>query len=238
MIKRAPIIALIGSDGSGKTTTGSALLEWMRRDRPVAFCHLGKQTGSVGRLIARLPFVGKRADRRITQTTDKTRSSGRTKLLPALIMFLFSMRRVLRFRRMLKLHRQGLVVLTDRYPQIAIPSGLDGPAMTFSADNSRIVQALAILERGLYAWMASYEPDLVIRLNVDVATAAARKPDHNMKSLSRKIADVPRLSFGNAPILDLDSTEPFETMILKAEAAIADVLRHHDSVALESKSSC
>jgi len=61
----APLIAIVGSDGSGKSTVGLALLAWMQTQRPTAFCHLGKQTGNIGRAIARLPFVGASADRKI-----------------------------------------------------------------------------------------------------------------------------------------------------------------------------
>ncbi|NHN87782.1 nucleoside/nucleotide kinase family protein [Acetobacter conturbans] len=238
MTPRGPIIALVGADGSGKTTTGSALLSWMRQDRPVEFCHLGKQTGNWGRAIARLPLMGSRMDRRIVQTTDKARTSGKTRFFPALIIFILSMRRVIRFRRMLKLNRQGLAILTDRYPQVVVPGPMDGPGLVFSEENSGVVQALACLERGLYAWMASYRPDLVIRLNVDLQTAIARKPDHRRASLERKIADVPQIDFGGAPILDLDATEPSATVISKAEAAIADVLQRHDSQKLEPSCSC
>lgn len=228
MPTHAPIIAIIGSDGSGKTTTGSALFQWMRCDRKVAFCHLGKQTGSVGRMIASIPLVGSYADRRISHATEQTRLAAKTRLAPALVAFMFSMRRVSRFWRMLKLHRKEITVLTDRYPQIAVAGGLDGPALTFLPDNSRIVQELAALEGRLYEWMARHAPDLVIRLNVDLDTAISRKPDHRRSTLARKIADLPNLSFGTPPILDLDSTEPFDIMIAKAKGAITAIFNHQD----------
>lgn len=78
--------------------------------------------------------------------------------------------------------------------------GLDGPALTFSPENGCVVHMLTALERRLYAWMAHYTPDLVIRLNVDLETVASRKPDHKRSTLARKITDVPILSFGEAPI--------------------------------------
>ncbi|MFT8563426.1 MAG: hypothetical protein ABF742_01810, partial [Acetobacter orientalis] len=39
--RKTPVIALVGSDGSGKTTVGEALLAWMREQTPTQFCHLG-----------------------------------------------------------------------------------------------------------------------------------------------------------------------------------------------------
>ncbi|BCK77391.1 hypothetical protein AA0242T_2825 [Acetobacter aceti NRIC 0242] len=222
-----PIIAVVGSDGSGKSTVGTALLAWMRETQPTALCHLGKQSGELGRAIARLPFVGKRADRRIIKVTSSARQNRRIRFFPALVMFALSMRRVIRFRRMLRLHRQGVCILTDRYPQVAVPGPMDGPSLTFSPRNSAVVQFLTIQERGLYDWMASTVPDLVIRLNVDLETAVSRKPDHRLTSLERKIADVPKLSFNGAPILDLDATEPLNVVLEKAKNAITEALIRH-----------
>lgn len=68
--------------------------------------------------------------------------------------------------------------------------------------------------------MTSYRPDLVIRLNVDLETAYARKPDHRYESLARKIAAVPQLSYRGAPIVDLDSREPLEQVIAQAKEAV------------------
>ena len=73
--------------------------------------------------------------------------------------------------------------------------------------------------------MEGYPPDIVIRLNVDLATAMARKPDHRPASLAAKIHDVPRLTFNGARIVDLDATQPLDGVIEQAKAAIAAVLR-------------
>ena len=72
--------------------------------------------------------------------------------------------------------------------------------------------------------MASYVPDLVIRLNVDLETAFARKPDHKYESLRQKVAATPKLKFNGAKIVDLSSLDPLETVIAQAKAAIAEML--------------
>ncbi|MFT8945217.1 MAG: nucleoside triphosphate hydrolase [Acetobacter aceti] len=232
------IIAVVGSDGSGKSTVGTELLAWMRKTQPTALCHLGKQSGELGRAIARLPFVGKKADRRIVKVTSGARQNRKIGFFPAVVMFALSMRRVIRFRRMLRLHRQGVCILTDRYPQVAVPGPMDGPSLTFSPRNSSVVQFLTMQERGLYDWMASYVPDLVIRLNVDLETAISRKPDHRQASLERKIADVPRLSFNGAPILDLDATEPLDVVLEKARNGIREAIIRHQTQATDGQPAC
>jgi hypothetical protein len=72
--------------------------------------------------------------------------------------------------------------------------------------------------------MASFVPDLVIRLNVDVETALARKPDHGADLLEAKVAVTPLLKFNGARIVDLDATMPYAEELALAKKAIADVL--------------
>ena len=226
----APLIAIVGSDGSGKSTVGLALLAWMQTQRPTAFCHLGKQTGNIGRAIARLPFVGASADRKIVSRSSKARDEKGAGALVSLIIFVLSMRRVFRFLRMRRLHRKGIAILTDRYPQAGVPGPMDGPGLVARNPSGFIARFLTRREQGLYDWMSEYVPDLVIRLNIDLETALLRKPDHRYESLQRKISDVPRLTFNGAPVLELDSTEPLETVLEKARIAISDVLKQYHEV--------
>jgi thymidylate kinase len=82
-------------------------------------------------------------------------------------------------------------------------------------------------EQAAFAWMASYRPDLVIRLNVDLDTACARKPDHRREQLQRKIVVTPRLSYNGAPIVDVDAARSLDEVSAAAEAAAARVLSQH-----------
>lgn len=72
--------------------------------------------------------------------------------------------------------------------------------------------------------MASHKPDLVIKLNVDLDVACARKPDHKRESLERKIAITPQLTFGGAQLVDIDANQPLEKVLIDAEKAITDFM--------------
>lgn len=219
----AMLIAIVGSDGSGKSTVANALLEWMQAQRPTELHHLGKQTGHIGRAIARWPLVGRRLDKTIVRKAGIAPDTDAPDTLASLVIFAFSMRRVNRFRRMLAARRRGIAILSDRFPQSAVPGPMDGPGLS-RAGPGIVPQTLARRERAHYAWMEQVRPDLVLRLIVDLPTAMARKPDHRPSSLQTKIADLPRLTFNGARIVDIDATLPLNEVIAQAKAAIVDVL--------------
>ena len=94
----APLIALVGSDGAGKSTVGTELLSWMQAQRPTELCHLGKQTGNIARAISRWPIFGQRFDRVLNDKTKEAEAPTGPSTGIAIIIYLLSMRRVRRFR--------------------------------------------------------------------------------------------------------------------------------------------
>lgn len=214
-----PLIAVVGCDGSGKSTLTEALCQWMNDIQPTRICHLGKQSGNIGRAIARLPLLGGKLDKSIQTRAKKAQSDKGPGLLPALVIYAFSMRRVRRFRRMMQLRAQGYVIIADRFPQLHIPGPMDGLGLA-NAPSTGPVGMLSRRERKLYEAMVANRPDLVLRLNVPLDVAVARKPDHRVSSLRRKIADVPNLTFEGAPIVELDARQPLEQVLAQAQAAI------------------
>ncbi|PKM08078.1 MAG: ATP-binding protein [Gammaproteobacteria bacterium HGW-Gammaproteobacteria-4] len=223
-----PLIAVIGCDGSGKSTVSAEVLAWASRFGPAAAAHLGKQAGTVGRAVERWPLVGAWLGRVIKRKTDSTRAQRDKKapgLLTALVLTVFSLRAARRFRRMMALRRQGLIIVTDRYPQLDVPGSYDGTGLSVTASGSAIVRWLARRERANHERMTSHRPDLVLRLNVDLDTACARKPDHRRELLAEKIAATPLLKFNGAPIVDIDGTQPLDEVLAAARAAVTKALR-------------
>ena len=223
----SPLIAIIGCDGSGKSTVSEEILNWVQGYGPAVAAHLGKQSGNIGRAIAQLPLIGSLLDKFIARKTDSTRAQREKKtpgLLVALIIYAFSLRRLRRFKRMMAQRHQGLIIVTDRYPQLEFPGAYDGTGLSVTAPGNWFVRWLARRERVLYEWMTSYRPDLVIRLNVDLDTACARKPDHRRELLRDKVAITPQLTFNGAPIVEIDSTQPLAQVLAEAKAAVAKTL--------------
>lgn len=117
-----PLIAVIGSDGSGKSTVCEHLITVVEKYGAAERVHLGKQAGNVGRAVTKLPLMGKSLHKTIERNQVKQQKIVRP--VPALVITAFVARRLLRFRHMLACRRRGLIVLTDRYPQDQIPRRL------------------------------------------------------------------------------------------------------------------
>lgn len=226
--KFAPMIAIIGCDGSGKSTVSEQVLAYVSKYGAAAIVHLGKQSGNVGRAISDWPLIGGLFSKALKKSTANVHSRRAKKLNPtffsALVKFVFTIRRARRFHRMLVLREQGLIIITDRFPQLDFPEEFDGPGLDVNAQGSFIVRWMARREQAKFEWMTSYKPDLVIRLNIDIDTAMERKSDHDRDRLIRKVEVVPKLTFKGAPIVDIDTTMPLEEVVAAARAAVSKLL--------------
>lgn len=210
------VIAVVGCDGSGKSTLTADLITRLCDQGPVERLYLGQSSGNIARWIKSLPVVGAPFGRYLVRRA--ARAHGQDKKAPdaatALVIYLLSLWRAHKFRRMLALCRRGIVVITDRYPQAEVPGfHFDGPGLGLVHGESWLVRRLAARELRLYQWMASHVPALIIRLNIDTDTAHARKPDHKLAMLRDKVAVIPKLHFNGAHILDLDGRDPYAQVL-------------------------
>ncbi len=214
----APLIAIVGADGSGKSTLAADLAAELNRERPTQHVYLGLGSGAVGHRIAELPLIGPLVAARIERKAARARDpKGKTPgLVTALAIYWFSARRKKRFDAMMALRGRGVMVITDRYPQVERAGFYDGPGLSRSRAEGRFVRWLAAREARLYAEMVRHMPTLVLRLNIDADTALARKPEHGRALVEAKIALTPLLTFGGAPIAEIDAT-----MDYAAERALA-----------------
>ena len=222
----APLIAVVGCDGAGKSTLATDLVQVLGAERRVASAYLGLGSGGIGQRIRALPLVGPALERPLASRAARTRTNGGRipGLATALVVYGFSLLRRRRFARVLALRRADTTVVTDRYPQVEVPGFYDGPGLGAATAGSPAVAGLAGRERRMYERMAAYRPTLVIRLNVDLATAHARKPDHDPALLARKIEATGRLTFGGARIVDLDARAPYAAVRQAALEAVRAAL--------------
>jgi thymidylate kinase len=217
------VFAIVGCDGTGKSTLTLDLTERLRRTEPAKRIYLGLVSGEMGDKIKTLPFIGVRLENNLHKKAN--RALDMEKKLPgvgtALIMYGLSLWRGWLMLRVIWLSRRHVKVITDRYPQAEIPGfHYDGPGLQVGRSDNWLVRALAKKEQSIYEWMAGQRPTLVIRLHIDAEAAHARKPDHDLAELVDKIATIDRLEFNGARICDIDATLPYSQVLQNALDAI------------------
>lgn len=222
------VVAVVGCDGTGKSTLTADLLNYLRSKGPAERCYLGLISGEMGDKIKLLPLVGVRLERHLAKKAERAQDLRQKSpgMRVALIMHLLSLWRAMQLRRVIRLSRQGVRIIADRYPQAEIYGfRYDGPGIKPEPNHNWLMRKLVEREYALYRRMAGYVPALVIRLNIDAETAHARKPDHSLDELNDKISVMPRLRYNGARILDIDTRVPYPQVLHEALKAIESLMK-------------
>ncbi|RJT45096.1 hypothetical protein [Rahnella woolbedingensis] len=226
------LIAVVGCDGTGKSTLTHDLVKILREHCPTERRYLGLISGEDGDKIKRLPFIGVWLERRLATKSSKTQSmsSKSPALWAALIMYGLSLRRESHLHKAKHLAESGVFVISDRYPQAQI-SGFhyDGPGIGIERVSGWVMTKLAESEYRLYKQMELLCPELIIRLDIDIATAIARKPDHSYPELKDKIGIMTQLNYNGSRIIDLDARAPYDEVLKKALEAVVPLVSHFAS---------
>lgn len=218
-----PVIAVIGSDGSGKSTVCEHLVSTLSEYGTTSYVHLGKQAGNVGRAAANLPLIGRSVGHKIEKTRVKVNKTNHT-TLSGLVVGLFLIRRVRRFRNMLSLRKQGHIILADRYPHLQVPGAYDSLTLPSAPSKNPFINWITKRELNAFQWMTQYRPDLVIKLNVSLDVACARKPDHRRDALRRKIEITPKLDFGGKKIINIDADQPLAQVLAQVDTLVDEFM--------------
>lgn len=227
-------MAVVGSDGSGKSTLCRDLAEQLRLAGPVEAVYFGSGDGASSWL--RWPLVQARRllparSGRVVQPPSASphpamAANQRTPMIAAArvvwaITLAWEKRGKLRRARRARAH--GRLVLCDRFPQAQVGGLMDGPLLhEWTQRRSGVRRVVADWEARQYRRAELEPPDLVLRLVVDQHHAEQRRPEHDPDDLCRRREIVSALRFDGARygVVDIDATMPAQDVQRAALRAI------------------
>jgi len=204
------VVALLGGDGSGKSTCADALDTWLQSSIATLHVHMGRPTRSLATLV-----VGG-----ILKVLRRTHASPRLLAHLELLRFACTARdRYTLYRRARRFAAGGGIAICERYPlpegwALAGPSAEQGRALEAQ---SRFATRVREWERSLYERMTA--PDVLFLLRLDPETAVNRKttePAEYVRARAKKTAETD-WSRSGARIIDAAQPLPQVVARLKAE---------------------
>jgi hypothetical protein len=235
------IIALVGSDGAGKSTLSRSLQSWLGWKIDVMPIYFGSGDGHAAfyrqpLLLAHRaihPLLG-RADRSDTaaepaveEGVRREAAEGKWRAAARIVWALaLSLEKRGKLRRMSRARNRGMVVICDRYPQFDFPGFNDGPLLAHWRQHRwQICRRLAAWEAVPYIEAGRAAPDIVIRLVAAPAVVSLRRPDMSRHNLERRVEAVKALRFSpTTRVIELDAAGDLDEIALDARRHVWSVL--------------
>jgi thymidylate kinase len=205
------VVALVGGDGSGKSTCADALTAWLDPAVATLHLHLGRPTRSLATLLAGGALKVARATglpARVKDHLDLLRSvcTGRD--------------RYRLYRRAFRFAADGGIAICERFPAreswaLSGPSEVQGHAV---AARSVLAAALRRWERGLYERMA--RPDLLFLLSLDPDTAVSRKTSEPADYVRERARLTAAADWSQSGAVIIDAAQPLPQVIAKLKAEL------------------
>ncbi len=238
------LIALMGCDGSGKSTHIRSVQRWLGWKVDIIPIYFGSGDGPASllrwplKLVAdalrksqnyqsshykvEIPSTNVDAANAGKRTSSERSSSSMRMLAKALWALVLSLEKRSKLRRATAARNRGIVVICDRYPQNQVMGFNDGPLLSaWQQHSSRLLRALSRWEGVPYSAADMYPPDLVVKLDLTAEVAISRKPEMSLEECNRRIAVIKGLVYPAATqTLLLDATEPLDSVLLKLKESI------------------
>ncbi len=229
------IIAVLGPDGSGKSTLTKKIHTWLTWTLDVYPVYFGSGDGtcSLLRWPMRLAFraLGPFLRRYYPTPPRDDASDGagkrgrRVSPARALWALVLTLEKQSKMRAAVRARNCGMIVICDRFPQIQVRD-FDGPILASWMESSSIVlRRLGQWESRIYRQLVDIAPDLAIKLDVPPEVAVVRAPDMSLEESRWRLATVMRIKYGRGcETLVIDGTRPLDEVLLDIKKAIWEQL--------------
>jgi len=231
-------VVFIGLDGSGKSTIARELTSVLSWKFDVFNVYLGGNGSSsalrwplvvVRKILLKLGFLKPSSNGKLAEFANQPAIERPFGLFGSVARALWALTLALEKRNKLKAiwraRNQGIIVISDRYPQTQIYGFNDGPLLAdWLKSSNRFLRRFATWEMRPYLWANQNPADLVIQLMVPVETAMQRDPTLERHFLERRIAAVASMQFPpETSVIEVDANRPLQEVLRD----VSDIVWQH-----------
>ncbi len=221
-------VAIVGGDGSGKSTAVEGTAAWLGGPFDVHRTHLGKPRPSLLTLAVKgpmylargagfLPGTNAAVDPRVSTLDDFPGNAW------ALWHLLTARDRLREYRTARRVADRGGIVVSDRWPlpQIRL---MDGPRTTWLLQHEehlgRFTRWLCRREARIYAHIAP--PDVLVVLRIDPEVAVLRRHDEEPSYVRARNSEVRSVSWAGTDAVVVEATLPPQEVLAAIRSAVWD----------------
>ena len=209
---KGKVFALVGPDGSGKTTLATELTSWLSWKLDVTHIYFGlPRTDYWYRFFTKCISLIRKYNKLVPELV----AISETKSL-ALVYYVAAKKRYKNYLKSLKIKDSGGVVITDRYPLeefIDMPRPMDGPRIR------RLVCTDWLADSEEQYYEKIQKPDYVFLLKADYETLRARKADLSQEEHKQKVKAVDNIEDSGC-FISIDATKPIDEVYLELKRQI------------------
>ena len=216
------IIAVIGADGSGKSTVTENLRTTFESKLDVYKIYFGRGDGKASRTRKLLKggkslFETSGQTKPVAQKDSGSPRSSHVRNLYKCVNALLVAREKKRNLKLMQVAKdKGALVICDRYPQNQIMGYNDGPMLNdFCTSRNPLFRAFAKIEAKVYTQAERLQPDVVFKLVADAAEVEKRKPgETSPERLKMKIEGIKDLKFKSpTKVFTVDASRPLHEVL-------------------------
>ncbi len=231
--KRGLVVAVVGADGSGKSTLSASLEEWLIDFFDVHKVYFGRgdAISATWQTLAQAKWAlrggipdsklreGKQREQ-MTMVQKRGNEQGIKRVVRNLSRIALAERKLRDANWVNDARENGAIIVTDRFPLIDVDL-MDGAIIEVDGSTSQNIFSTA--EKAFFSKL-NLNPDIVFRLTISPEIAWARKQDHNLEDIRAKTEALKDAKFAHSLVIEVDASEPAEKILNDAKQVIWDAL--------------
>ena len=226
------VVAVLGCDGAGKSTTIKYVKKEFGKKIDIVSIYFGSGDGSSSLLRKPMKLVAKKVGGKGVghsvekeyeehkKVSFKSRMYSLAKIIWAVTL---ANEKKKKQRQMVKARNNGMLVITDRYPQSDMAGASDGPLLSRYSNSKGLTKKISDWELKIYESFKVNSPDIAVKLVVPTEVAIERKPEMTKEEIEKKKSIVLGMDISEHTEV-IDTSRPFEITRAEVMKAIWDLI--------------